>query len=227
MEISAPASCPRTYSGETPIHPAVEEPAAGATRPPAFSLSGAARARNQGCRDYPARRLRTDAVEMRTFRETRGWTCGLRLARLAVVRVFANLRGASSLGASCSLVAAGVAAVVQFGCAGACWYSSLVTCRPPGDGGAGVAVLLHGDVGHEPVRGGSVPVVLAGLEEDSVAGADDLDWAALSLAEAGAFGEVDRLAVGVGVPGGAGAGVKCTAAAANVEVPAGAATVSM
>jgi hypothetical protein len=41
-----------------------------------------------------------------------------------------------------------------------------------------VAVLIdldHRHVGHETVGGGTVPVVLAGLEEHAVAGADDLD----------------------------------------------------
>src|SRR3954462_5517034 len=36
---------------------------------------------------------------------------------------------------------------------------------PPGDRAAGLVLLLHGDVGHEPVGGGAVPVRLAGLEE--------------------------------------------------------------
>jgi hypothetical protein len=53
---------------------------------------------------------------------------------------------------------------------------------------------MHGDVGHEAVRGGAVPVVLAGLEEDAVAGADLLDRAALALAEADALGDEDGLA---------------------------------
>src|SRR4051794_35875971 len=35
----------------------------------------------------------------------------------------------------------------------------------PGDGAAGLVLLLHGDVGHEAVRGGAVPIVLARLEE--------------------------------------------------------------
>src|SRR6266550_3005202 len=75
----------------------------------------------------------------------------------------------------------------------------------PGDGAAGVVVLLHGDVDHQSVGRGAVPVVFAGLEEDAVAGADDLDGAAFALAESDAFGDVDRLAVRVDVPGGAGA----------------------
>ena len=66
--------------------------------------------------------------------------------------------------------------------------------------------LLHGDVRHEPRRGGAVPVVLARLEEDPVAGADGLDRPAFALAEADALGDPDRLTVRVRVPGGAGAG---------------------
>jgi hypothetical protein len=64
---------------------------------------------------------------------------------------------------------------------------------------------LHGDVGHEAVWRGAVPVVLAGLEEHTVAGSDDLDGTAFALTEPDAFGDEDRLAVRVGVPGGPGA----------------------
>src|SRR5207247_2852237 len=77
---------------------------------------------------------------------------------------------------------------------------------PPHDGTAGVVGFLDGQVGHEALRGGAVPVVLAGLEIDAVAGADDLDGTAAALAAADALGDVDRLAEGVGVPGGTGAG---------------------
>src|SRR3954447_1985953 len=76
----------------------------------------------------------------------------------------------------------------------------------PGHRAPGLVELLHRDVGHEAVRCGAVPVVLATLEEDAVAGADRLDGAALALAEADALGDEDRLAVRVGVPGGAGTG---------------------
>jgi hypothetical protein len=82
-------------------------------------------------------------------------------------------------------------------------------------------------VDHEAVRRGAVPVVLSGLEEHAVAGPDGLDRAALALAEptpsvtkivwpCGCVCETVRAP-----------GVKCTAAAANVEVPAGAAIASM
>ena len=50
---------------------------------------------------------------------------------------------------------------------------------------------------------GAVPVLLARLEEDAVAGPDQLDRAAAALAEADALGDPDRLAVRVRVPGGA------------------------
>src|SRR6185295_17540168 len=73
----------------------------------------------------------------------------------------------------------------------------------PGHGAAGLVVLVHGDVGHEAVRGGAVPVVLARREEHAVAGADLFDRAAFALAAADALGDEDRLAVRVGVPGGA------------------------
>jgi hypothetical protein len=49
-------------------------------------------------------------------------------------------------------------------------------------------------------------MVLAGLEVDAVAGADDLDRPAAALAEADALDDVDGLAVGVGVSRGSGAG---------------------
>jgi hypothetical protein len=48
-----------------------------------------------------------------------------------------------------------------------------------------------------------VPVLLAGLEEDAVSGADHLDGPAAPLAVADTFEDVDRLAVRMGVPGGA------------------------
>src|SRR4051794_16680481 len=76
----------------------------------------------------------------------------------------------------------------------------------PGDGAAALVALLHGNVEHEAVRRGAVPVVLARLEEDTVARADLFDRAALALAAADAFGDEDRLAVRVRVPGGAGTG---------------------
>src|SRR5215207_7199809 len=72
----------------------------------------------------------------------------------------------------------------------------------PRDGTALVVDFLHRYVGHEAVGGGSVPVVLAGLEEHPVVWADDLDLSAVELAEADALGDVDGLAVGVGVPSG-------------------------
>ena len=97
----------------------------------------------------------------------------------------------------------------------------------PGHWRARLIVLLHGDVDHEAIGRGAVPVVLAGLEEDAVAGADGLDQAAFALAQP--TPSVTKMVCPCGwvcqavrAPG-----VKCTAAAAKVEVPAGAATASM
>src|SRR3954451_12580756 len=76
----------------------------------------------------------------------------------------------------------------------------------PGHRAAALFVLLHGDVDHEAVRRGAVPVVLAGLEEEPVAGKDLLDGAALALAEPDALGDEDRLPVRMRVPRRPGAG---------------------
>ena len=75
----------------------------------------------------------------------------------------------------------------------------------PGRGAAALVDLEHRDVGHEAVGRRAVPVVFAGLEEDAVAGADDLDRPTAALAQADPLGHPDRLAVRVGVPGRAGA----------------------
>src|SRR5919202_660454 len=72
----------------------------------------------------------------------------------------------------------------------------------PRHGVAFVVYLHHREVGHEAVWGGAVPVILAGLEEHAVARADHLDRSAAPLREADALGDVDGLAVRVGVPRG-------------------------
>src|ERR671921_854977 len=91
---------------------------------------------------------------------------------------------------------------VDGGCGAVLLVADVLT---PRDGTALVVDFLHRKVGHEAVWGGAVPVVLAGLEEHPVARADHLDRSAAALAEADALGDVDGLAVGVGVPGGASA----------------------
>src|ERR687886_1590026 len=79
----------------------------------------------------------------------------------------------------------------------------------PGHDLTGVVGFLDGDVGHEPVGGGAVPVLLAGLDVDDVAGADLLDLGGAVGAAAGdvadAVGDVEGLALRVVVPGSAGA----------------------
>jgi hypothetical protein len=96
----------------------------------------------------------------------------------------------------------------------------------PRRGVAFVVDLDHGEVGHEAVGGGAVPVVFTGLEEDPVTGPDDLDRAAAALHEADALGGVDGLAVRMGVPGGPGAGGKWTLLADRRDPPDRVATAS-
>jgi hypothetical protein len=97
----------------------------------------------------------------------------------------------------------------------------------PCDGAALVVDFLHGEVGHEAVGSGAVPVVFAGLEVHAVAGADDLDRPAAAVAEADAFGDVDGLAIWVGVPRGPAPGVKWTLAACRRDGSDAVATLSM
>jgi hypothetical protein len=97
----------------------------------------------------------------------------------------------------------------------------------PGDDVPLLVRLLDRDVGHEPRWGGAVPVVLARLDEDAVAGADHLDRAAFPLAEADALADPDRLPMRVRVPRGAAPGVKWTTAAPMREASDGLAIVSL
>src|SRR5436190_11331874 len=75
----------------------------------------------------------------------------------------------------------------------------------PAGGAALLVDLLHRDVRHEAVGRGAVPVLLAGLEVDAVAGVHHLDRAAAALAAPDPLGHVDGLAERMRVPGGAGA----------------------
>ena len=61
-----------------------------------------------------------------------------------------------------------------------------------------------GQVGHEVIRGGAVPVPFVGRGQDDVAGADLGDLAAAGLDAPPALEDVEGLADGVGVPRGAG-----------------------
>ena len=62
-----------------------------------------------------------------------------------------------------------------------------------------------------------MPVVLAGFKKDAVAGADDLDWAALTLTETDALRDVDGLPRGWVCHAVRALGVKCTLAAPRRE----------
>ena len=85
----------------------------------------------------------------------------------------------------------------------------------PGDDFAALVGFLHGQVGHEPVRGGAVPVLLAGFDVNDVARADLSDTAGAGGDESDAVGDVQRLAFGVVVPGGARAGGEADVGAAD------------
>src|SRR5918993_1942274 len=76
---------------------------------------------------------------------------------------------------------------------------------PMGDGVL-VVDLVDGDVDHQPVRGGAVPVPLVGLDVDAIAGADDFDRSTPTLTQPDALGDEEALPKGVAVAGGAGAG---------------------
>src|SRR3954454_2992667 len=71
--------------------------------------------------------------------------------------------------------------------------------QPVDDGVVGVG-LVDGQVDHEAVGGGPVPVLLVGLEQHAVTGPDDLDRAASALAEPDALGDEDCLAERVAMP---------------------------
>src|SRR5207244_7541845 len=60
--------------------------------------------------------------------------------------------------------------------------------------------FVDGEVNHEPVGRGAVPVLLVGLEQHSVTGPDDLDRPAAALAQADALGDEGGLAQWVTVP---------------------------
>src|SRR4051812_45276847 len=74
----------------------------------------------------------------------------------------------------------------------------------PGHRAPGLVGLLHRNVDHEPIRRGTMPVLLVRLEVDAVAGVDDLDRPAPALAAADALRDPDGLTERVRVPGGAG-----------------------
>ena len=100
---------------------------------------------------------------------------------------------------------------------GAAAYSSSVTWSSQVAGLPSSSTWTHREVRHEAGRARAVPVLLPGLEEDAVAGADHLDRPAAPLTEAHALEHPDRLAVRVRVPGGARAGREVDAARAHAR----------
>ena len=104
---------------------------------------------------------------------------------------------------------------------GAWAYCASLTCSLQVTGLPLSSASWHRDVRHEAVRRGAMPVLLAGLEEDAVAGPDHLDRPAFALAEADALGDPDRLAARMGVPGGARAGREVDGGGAEAPVALG------
>jgi hypothetical protein len=80
-----------------------------------------------------------------------------------------------------------VTASTQSSIGGAAPYSSSVTWSPPHRRVPLVFDLEHRDMRHEASRRGAMPVILAGLKEDAVAGPDQLDRPTAALGEADAF----------------------------------------
>src|SRR6478752_1437334 len=91
----------------------------------------------------------------------------------------------------------------------------------PGHHHAVLVGLLDGDVGHEPIGGGAVPVLLVRLDEHDVARADLLHGAAAAADIADAVGDVQRLAPRVGVPRGPGARGEAHVGAADAALLVG------
>ena len=65
------------------------------------------------------------------------------------------------------------------------WCSDVLAPRD----GAALVDFLHRYAGYEAVRGGAVPVVLAGLEEHAIARANHVDRSAAALHESDALGD--------------------------------------
>src|SRR5439155_24928980 len=82
----------------------------------------------------------------------------------------------------------------------------------PGGGFSVFGDLNQRQVGHESLRRGAVPVILAGFEDDAAARADLFHRGTATLHATDALRDVDGLTVGMRVPGGARAGGETDAA---------------
>ena len=70
----------------------------------------------------------------------------------------------------------------------------------PGRAVACIIDFEHGEMGHEAVRGGTMPVFLTWCKEHAVARTNNRNRAAALLTQADTFSHHDRLPLGVGVP---------------------------
>ena len=89
---------------------------------------------------------------------------------------------------------------------GVALYSSSVTCSPQWTATCSSSTSLSARWTISRSGGGTVPVLLIGLDVDAVAGADDLDRSAAALTQPDALGDEEALPERVTMPGGAGAG---------------------
>src|SRR3954471_87027 len=116
----------------------------------------------------------------------------------------------------CDLMLGAFAELLRLGDGAVLFVADVVA---PGGGDALLVDLDHGEVGHEPIGIGAVPMVFAGLEEHAITGPNDLDLPAAALTPADSLGHVDGLAIRMDVPGGPGAGREVDAARLQARRP--------
>lgn len=79
------------------------------------------------------------------------------------------------------------------------------------------ADLKHGEMGHEAIRSGTVPVLFAWLEKDAIPRINHLDLPAAALRAADPLADMDSLAMRVGIPRRSGARREVNAARAQTR----------
>src|SRR5271157_1771871 len=84
-----------------------------------------------------------------------------------------------------------------------------------------LVLLLNGDVDHKSVGGGTMPMMLIGLEEDTISWANDLHGTTATLTATHTLDDVDRLSRGMRMPSRAGARREVDARRRQPERPVG------